>query len=126
MLIIRLQRVGRVNDPVFRVVLTDSKNGPKSGKFLEILGAYDPREKGGNKSNNKLNLDRIKFWMSNGAQVSDTMHNMLVDAKVIVGRKKNVLSKKSPIKKEEPKKDASSATVPSATPTTAPAEAPKA
>ena len=43
MLMIRLQRVGRKNEPVFRVVLTDSKNGPKSGKFLEVLGSYDSR-----------------------------------------------------------------------------------
>jgi len=45
MLMIRLQRVGRKHEPVFRLVLTDSKNGPKSGKFLEILGSYDTRRK---------------------------------------------------------------------------------
>ena len=118
---IRLQRIGRVNQPVFRVVLTDSKNGPKSGKFLEILGAYDPRNNGGNKENNKLDLDRIKYWMSKGAQVSGTIHNMLVDAKVIVGRKVNVLPKKKPIKKDAPAVEAKAETP--ATP--APAEAPK-
>ncbi len=44
MLTIRLQRVGRKNDPSFRVVVTDSKHGPQSGKFLEVVGAYDARQ----------------------------------------------------------------------------------
>ena len=43
MLKIRLQRIGRKNDPAFRVVLTDSKNSTKSGRFLEILGTYNPK-----------------------------------------------------------------------------------
>jgi ribosomal protein S16 len=45
MLKIRLQRIGRKNDPAFRVVLTDSKNSTKSGKFLEVLGTYNPKQK---------------------------------------------------------------------------------
>ena len=45
MLIIRLQRTGRKHEPTFRVVLTDSKNGPKSGKYLKNLGWYDTRIK---------------------------------------------------------------------------------
>ena len=44
MLKVRLQRVGRRNDPSFRVVVTDSQNAAKSGKFLEIVGSYDPRK----------------------------------------------------------------------------------
>jgi small subunit ribosomal protein S16 len=55
MLKIRLQRIGRKNDPSFRAVLTDSKNSTKSGKFLEILGTYNP--KAGEKV---FNTDRIK------------------------------------------------------------------
>ena len=43
MLKIRLQRIGRKNDPSFRAVLTDSKNSTKSGKFLEIVGTYNPK-----------------------------------------------------------------------------------
>ena len=93
MLMIRLQRIGRKNDPAFRVVLTDSKNDAKSGKFLEILGSYNL------KSGEVLfKADRIKYWMSNGAQVSDTENNFLVHQKLIPGKKKNVLSKKSPTK----------------------------
>jgi small subunit ribosomal protein S16 len=97
MLKIRLQRIGRKNDPSFRVVLTDSKNSTKSGRFLEILGTYNP--KAGVKT---LQNDRIKYWMSKGAQCSDTMHNFLVADKVIAGKKKNVLPKKKPtVKRKE-------------------------
>lgn len=96
MLMIRLLRVGRKNDPSFRVVLTDSKNGPKSGKFLEILGTYNP--KAGDVS---FKADRIKYWMSVGAKASATIHNFLVKDKIIEGKKVNVLSKKSPTKKKK-------------------------
>jgi small subunit ribosomal protein S16 len=100
MLKIRLQRTGRKNDPAFRVVLTDSKNATKSGKFLEILGSYNV------KSGEVLfKGDRIKEWIKNGAQVSDTVHNFLVSQKIIEGKKKNSLSRKSPtVKRKELKK----------------------
>ncbi|MEI7810073.1 MAG: 30S ribosomal protein S16 [bacterium] len=96
MLKIRLQRIGRKNDPAFRAVLTDSKNSTKSGKFLEILGSYNPKVGEKNFKN-----DRIKYWLSNGAQLSDTMHNFLVHEKVIEGKKKNVLPKKKPTLKRK-------------------------
>jgi small subunit ribosomal protein S16 len=97
MLKIRLQRVGRKHEPKFRVVLTDSKNGPKSGKYLEALGSYDSRM---DHKAEELKTDRIKHWISKGAKLSDTMHNLLVDLKVITGKKVNALPLKSPIKKE--------------------------
>jgi small subunit ribosomal protein S16 len=93
MLKIRLQRIGRKNDPAFRVVLTDSKNAAKSGKFKEILGSYNLK-----KGEVVFKADRISYWMSKGAQVSDTVHNFLVHQKLIDAKKKNVLSKKSPTK----------------------------
>jgi len=97
MLKIRLQRIGRKNDPSFRAVLTDSKNSTKSGRFLEILGTYNP--KAGEKN---LLTDRIKYWMSKGAKCSDTMHNFLIHDKVITGKKINVLPKKKPtVKRKE-------------------------
>ncbi len=97
MLKIRLQRIGRKNDPSFRVVLTDSKNSTKSGRFLEILGTYNP--KAGEKV---LIPDRIKYWMKQGAKLSDTMHNFLVHDKIIEGKKVNVLPKKKPtVKRKE-------------------------
>ncbi len=93
MLKIRLQRIGRKNDPAFRVVLTDSKNSAKSGRFLEILGSYNLK-----KGEVLFKADRIAYWIGNGAQVSDTVHNFLVHQKLIKGTKKNVLSKKTPTK----------------------------
>lgn len=96
MLMIRLQRTGRKNEAHFRVVLTDSKNSTKSGKFLEILGSYNPH--GGSVI---LKADRISHWISKGAQVSDTMHNFLVKEGIMKGKKKNVLSKKTPTKKRK-------------------------
>jgi len=114
MLAIRLQRTGRKHEPTFRVVLTDSKNGPKSGKYLENLGWYDTRLK--NKPE-QLKIQEIKHWISKGAKLSLTLHNYLVSQKVIEGKKLNALPKKSPIKKEEAK----DATVKPATPASAPA-----
>lgn len=116
MLKIRLQRVGRVNVPVFRLVLTDSKNSTKSGKYLEVLGTYDPIN-----DIKDVKADRVKHWMGHGAKLSDTVHNWLLDKKVIPGKKVNALPKKKPIAKEGEKK------AEGATPATpAPAEAPKA
>lgn len=91
MLKIRLQRTGRKNEPTFRLVLTDSKNSAKSGRFLEVLGNYDSRK--GEKS--EFRGDRISHWVSMGAQVSDTVHNLLVDKKLLASKKINKLPKKS-------------------------------
>lgn len=96
MLMIRLQRVGRKNQPSFRLVLTDSKNAAKSGKFIEILGSHNYRKDG-----TILHADRITHWIKQGAQVSDSANNLLVTNKVISGKKKNVLPKKTVPKKEE-------------------------
>jgi len=96
MLMIRLQRVGRVNVPTFRVVVTDSKNSTKSGRSLEVIGTYDPV-----KNVKEIQADRVKHWMSHGAQLSDTVHNWLVHTKVISGKKVNALPKKKPIKNAE-------------------------
>jgi small subunit ribosomal protein S16 len=102
---IRLQRVGRRNDPVFRLVAVDSRHGPKSGKFLEVLGSYDAR--GDRKP--QFKTDRIKHWLGHGAQTSDTVHNLLISESIIEGKKLNVLPKKSPIKKEAEKEEKSEA-----------------
>ncbi len=96
MLKIRLQRIGRKNDPSFRAVLTDSKNSTKSGKFLEIVGTYNPKA-----GETSFKTERIQYWVGKGAQLSDTMHNFMVREKVIEGKKKNVLSKKSPTQKRK-------------------------
>lgn len=111
---IRLQRTGRKHEPTFRVVLTDSKNGPKSGKYIKILGWYDTRIK--NKLE-QLDIDAIKSYMKNGAKLSLTLHNFLVSNKAIAGKKLNALPKKTVQKKAE---DAAPATAPAAAPAPAP------
>lgn len=116
---IRLQRTGRKHEPTFRVVLTDSKNGPKSGKYLKNLGWYDTRKKN---SVDQFDVEQIKHWLSKGAKLSVTLHNFLVTHKVITGKKVNALSRKSPIKKESDAAAAAAAPAPLA----APAQAPKA
>lgn len=104
MLKIRLQRVGRKHEPAFRLVLTDSKNSTKSGRFNEILGSYDPR-----KESDSLNKDRIQHWLGKGISVTGSVHNLLVSHKIIDGKKINVLPKKTPIIKEAPVAEETSA-----------------
>ena len=100
MIKIRLQRIGRKNEAAFRLVATDSKNGPQSGSFLEILGSYTVKS-----DTVVINKERTLHWIKNGAQVSDTGHNMLVKQGIIEGKKKNVLARKSPtVKRKEIKK----------------------
>ncbi len=96
MLMIRLQRVGRVHEPTFRLVLTDSKNGPKSGKYLKVLGSYDARRE--NKIE-QFDVPAIKEWMAKGAKLSLTVHNFLVNKKAIAGKKINALPKRTKIEK---------------------------
>ncbi|MEK7160646.1 MAG: 30S ribosomal protein S16 [Patescibacteria group bacterium] len=81
MLVIRLTRVGKKNQPVYRVVLTEKQN-PVRGKFNEILGSYNPRLK-----TKALKTERIKYWLSKGAQASPTVHNLLVSEKIIEAKK---------------------------------------
>lgn len=96
MLMMRLQRVGRKNDPSFRIVVTDKRTGPKSDKHVDRLGSYNPKM-----NHVQLDAEKAKEWLSKGVQPSDTVHNILVSQKVIEGAKKNVLPKKSPIIDEE-------------------------
>lgn len=110
MLKIRLQRTGRTNNPSYRVVVTEHTNGPKSGRATEVLGSYNPKSK-----ERILDGERIKHWLSVGAQATGTMHNMLISAGIISGKKINVLPKKTVPKKDEPAAEA--------TPAAAPAEA---
>lgn len=95
MLKIRLQRVGKKNAASFRVVVLESQRGPKAGNVLEVLGFYDPK-----KDIIEIKKERVSHWFSVGAQVSNTMHNLLVKEKIVEGKKINVLPKKSPIKKK--------------------------
>lgn len=96
MLMMRLQRVGRKNDPSYRIVVTDKRTGPKSDKHVDRLGSYNPKM-------NHVQIDAVKAkeWLAKGVQPSGTVHNILVSQKIIDSKKINVLPKKSPIIDEE-------------------------
>lgn len=78
MLAIRLQRVGRKNDPSFRMIVIDSKRAAKKGVAVEILGSYNPRQK-----KVALKSERIKYWLSVGAKTSETAQSILVKQGVL-------------------------------------------
>ena len=81
------------------VVIGEHTNSAQSGKFLEILGSYDPKA-----GKVEIKSDRAKYWLSKGAQASGTVHNFLVDHKIIDAKKRNVMPKRTKqVKKEEAK-----------------------
>ena len=108
MLMIRFQRIGRTNDPAFRIVLLEKTRAAKAGSITEQLGTYNPRSKA-------LTLDeaRVKEWISKGAQPTGSIKNLLITKGIIKGEKVNVLPKKTPIKKEV-KEEAVAAAAPAA------------
>jgi small subunit ribosomal protein S16 len=70
---IRLRREGALNRPYYKVVVADSRS-PREGKFIEIIGTYDPKKPG---HNSTLKLDRAEYWIARGAQPSDTVRNLI-------------------------------------------------
>ncbi len=110
MLTIRLVRTGKKNAPSYRVVLIEKTAPPKSGKFLELLGSYNPRLK-----QISLKKERIEYWLSQGVQTSDTVHNLLVSQGVIdkpkikkklkTKKKKGKAPEGEETKEETPKED---------------------
>jgi len=96
MLMMRLQRVGRKNDPSYRIVVTDKRTGAKSDRHIDRIGSYNPKM-----NHVQLDVEKAKDWLAKGVQPSGTVHNILVTQKVITAKKINVLPKKSPIIDEE-------------------------
>jgi small subunit ribosomal protein S16 len=98
---IRLKRTGTRNNSCFRVVVVDQR-ATRDGKSIEEVGFYDPRHK-----NENIDLERVDYWVSNGAQPSETVDRIIARAKAgiklseIVKPKK--LSKKAQAKAEEAK-----------------------
>lgn len=84
---IRFQRVGRRNDPAFRIVVTERRSKPKSGE-LEILGSFHPKTK-----ETRLKPERILYWLSKGAKASPRAHNLLITKGVIRGKKIDVATR---------------------------------
>ena len=90
MLRIRFLRVGKKNSPSFRLVLTPRRTAAKTGRFLEILGSFNPV-----KHESVFKKERIQYWISQGAQASDTVRNMLIKQGIIKGKKVAVHKKET-------------------------------
>ena len=73
---IRLRRMGTRNAAFYRVIIQDARYAT-TGRFIETVGWYDPKQKGNNFS---LNLDRVNYWLSQGAQPSDTARSLISKA----------------------------------------------
>jgi len=73
---IRMKRIGAKNQPVFRIVVADSRS-PRDGKFIEELGTYWPRKKS---DKVHFDLERAKYWLSKGAQPSETVASFIKKA----------------------------------------------
>lgn len=125
MLVIRLNRFGKRNQAQFRVVLQEKTKAP-GHRHVEMLGSHNPHSKV-----TTFKKDRILYWIGQGAQPSDRVHNMLVKEGIIEGK---VIAKRMPrpVKKEEEAPKAEEAAPVAETPTeaapaeVAPAETPKA
>lgn len=70
---IRMKRVGTKNTPVFRIVVADGRS-PRDGKFIEEIGTYQPLKRGDNVT---LDLERARYWVSKGAQPSETVASFI-------------------------------------------------
>jgi small subunit ribosomal protein S16 len=78
---IRLRRIGRKAIPLYRIVVTD-RTAPRDGRFIEILGTYDPRQKDAGKKVT-VDVDKAKAWLAKGATPTETVESLLKRAGVI-------------------------------------------
>jgi small subunit ribosomal protein S16 len=101
MLMIRFQRIGRKNDPAFRIAVVPKAAGPKAGKFVDLVGTYNPKTKA-----TTLKPDAIKAWIGKGAQVSPSLHNLLVKEGVVDAPKTAKVVSKTNLEKNIAKKKA--------------------
>jgi small subunit ribosomal protein S16 len=81
---LRLARIGRKNIAIFKIVAQDSRCDT-FGRVIDILGFYNPRSK-----QKKIDAEKVKFWLEKGAQLSESLHNLLVEEKIIKAAKRNV------------------------------------
>ena len=70
---LRMTRKGNRHNPFYRVVAADVR-APRDGKYIELLGTYDPNKDPAAVS---LKMDRVEYWMSKGAQVSQTVSELI-------------------------------------------------
>jgi small subunit ribosomal protein S16 len=113
---IRLRREGALNRPYYKVVVADSRS-PRDGKFIEIIGTYDPKRPG---HNSTMKLDRAEYWISKGAQPSDTVRSLIKKNKNPEAAAKKAAAKAA--KKPAPAPKAAPAPAATTEPTLAPVE----
>ena len=122
-MMIRYQRIGRTNDPAFRIVLLEKARAARTGRIVEQLGTYNPKTKA-----LRLEEIRIKEWMGKGAQPTDTVRNLLITKGVMEGKKADVFPssarKAARIAVEKAEAEAKAATQAAEVAVAAPAEAP--
>lgn len=82
MLTLRLFRVGKKNQPSFKIVVTDKRHAPRAGRFTEEVGFYNPVTK-----EKVLSKERVQYWLSKGVQPSPTVYNLLVKEGILAGKK---------------------------------------
>lgn len=96
MLVIRLSRVGKKNKPLYRVIISE-KHKDLYGDSLEILGSYNPHTK-----DLKIDADKTRDWLSKGAGMSNTVNNLLIEKKIIQGKKVTASKDRKPKKTPAP------------------------
>ena len=100
---IRLARAGSKKRPFYRVVAADSRM-PRDGRFIEKLGTYNPLLKKDDNDRVKLNIDKVKDWLSKGAQTTDRISRLLENLEILPKKIRNNPIKAKPKKEaEEPK-----------------------
>ena len=104
--VIRLRKMGHKKAPYFRLVVTD-KRCKRDGRFIEIVGTYNPLVAGNIKET--VNKERIEYWLSQGAQPSDTVWSILKRSGI---KKPNKLAAKAEKAEEGEKKEAASVETP--------------
>lgn len=112
MLMIRLSRTGKKKYPTFRVVVQE-KQKATSSNVVEILGHYNPQT---NPATLEVKAERVHHWIGVGAQLSNTLHNLLITKGVIQGDKRKFVKAKKIAKDEEEKSEPASAQKPAETP----------
>jgi small subunit ribosomal protein S16 len=96
---IRFQRIGRKNDPAFRMLVLEKTSGPKAGTYVAQVGTYNPRTK-----EFTADAEAIKGWMQKGAQLSPSLNNLLIRKGIIEGKISAAVVKEKNLTKNVAKK----------------------
>ncbi|MDD3292911.1 MAG: 30S ribosomal protein S16 [Candidatus Pacebacteria bacterium] len=119
---IRLFRIGKKKQPSYKIVVTDKKNAPARGRFVEEVGTYNPLTK-----EFHAKKERVDYWLGVGVQISDTVHNLFIVNKIIEGKKRKMNFKKKEVTEEQKESKTPATVVPTekSKPAEAPVEKPK-